>query len=397
MENYETRQLSYAKFLSIICLIAFFCFAASYMRLPIVPLYAKSLGIDTAHIGIINSIFYLSAGTLSLPLGILSDQLGRKRLAVSGLLLLSVSSFLLYYSETFISLSAVYLVYGFGMALFGPTMMSMVADFSPSTHLGRSYGWYTTAFYCGISLGPALGGFIGKNFGFIQVFFVSGIFLLLNIFITLIFLPGPPAAVAASHSKTKIISTIKKDILGNRPLIGCWIATLAGTFGLGTFITFVPLHAQNQGLKLDQIGIVFFVQGIVNALSRIPLGYLTDKAGDRKNLVVLGLIGFSISVAGFGISIKIDHFMICAMALGFSMAMAFTSIGALIAETVPPESRGLAMGGYNSIIYFSMMICSALMGYIIQRAGFNKGLSIAGIIIFVLIAFFYYLIKERTT
>jgi hypothetical protein len=31
------------------------------------------------------------------------------------------------------------------------------------------------------------------------------------------------------------------------------------------------------------------------------------------------------------------------------MALAFTSIGALIAETVNPESRGLTMGGYSTL------------------------------------------------
>lgn len=388
------KSLSYAMFLTTICLIAFGCFAASYMRLPIVPLYAKSLGINTALIGIINSFFFMTAGILSLPIGILSDQLGRKRLAVLGLILLSGTSFLLCISETHISLCGVYFIYGVGMALFGPSMMSLVADFSPSTHLGRSYGWYTTALYSGMSLGPALGGFVAENFGFTRVFLLSGIFLLLNICMALIFLPSPPRSYS-SNSRTQISLIIKQDIIQNRPLLGCWVATLGGAFGLGTFMTFVPLHAQNQGLKIDQIGMVFFIQGLVNALSRIPLGYLSDKVSGRKKLVVIGLTGFAASVSAFGMSASLNHFMICAVLMGFSMALAFTSVGALLAETVPPGSRGLAMGGYNTIIYIGMMICSALMGYIIQKTGFNNGFFIAAVIIIVLIALFYYLINDK--
>ncbi|QTA81440.1 Major facilitator superfamily transporter [Desulfonema limicola] len=394
IEHNTATPLSYAMFLTIICLIAFGCFTASYMRLPIVPLYAKSLGIDIAHIGIINSFFFMTAGILSLPIGILSDQLGRKRLAVLGLILLSGTSFLLCISETHISLCAVYFIYGVGMALFGPTMMSLVADFSPLTHLGRSYGWYTTALYSGMSLGPALGGFVAENFGFTRVFLLSGSFLLVNICITLIFLPSP-GRIHASGSKTQIFLIIKQDIIGNRPLLGCWAATLGGAFGLGTFMTFVPLHARNQGLKLDQIGIIFFIQGLVNALSRIPLGYLSDKVDGRQKLVVLGLTGFSASVAGFGMSVSLNHFIICAVAMGLSMALAFTSVGALLAETVPPGSRGLAMGGYNAMIYIGMMICSALMGYIIQKTGFNNGFLIAAVIIVALIALFYYLMGAK--
>ena len=41
--------------------------------------------------------------------------------------------------------------------------MSYVAGISPPTHLGRSYGWYTTALYVGMSLGPAAGGFVAHG------------------------------------------------------------------------------------------------------------------------------------------------------------------------------------------------------------------------------------------
>ena len=45
-----------------------------------------------------------------------------------------------------------------------------------------------------------------------------------------------------------------------------------------------------------------------------------------------------------------------------SLAIAFTAIGALIAETTEPRFRGLAMGGYNSAIYFGMMIGLTMIG-----------------------------------
>jgi predicted MFS family arabinose efflux permease len=55
------------------------------------------------------------------------------------------------------------------------------------------------------------------------------------------------------------------------------------------------------------------------------------------------------------------------------MAVAFTAIGALISEVVSPQSRGLAMGGYNSSIYFGMMLGSLLMGPVIREVGFSSG------------------------
>ncbi len=379
---------SYGMLMLISCGAAFACYFASNMRLPVVPLYARSLGINTAQIGFINSAFFLMAGLLSLPLGFVSDRLGRKLLAALGLLVISGASFMLYFSDTFVQLMLCYLFIGMGYAAFGPTMMSFVADISPATHLGRSYGWYTTALYCGMSLGPAAGGFLAQASGFLQVFLVSGILMFFTFWIVVSFLPRTQSVLGAGSQKTKI-ATLFRRLFKNRPLMGCWLVTLGGCFGLGMFITFIPLHAHNQGLNVSQIGLVFFVQGLTNALSRIPLGYLSDTVGDRKILVALGMMGFAAAMAGFGMSRTAVHFVVFAIALGVSMGLAFTSVGALIAETVDPESRGIAMGGYNTCIYFGMMISSTLMGTVIQMIGFEYVFYLTGLLNLMLIGIFY--------
>jgi DHA1 family multidrug resistance protein-like MFS transporter len=363
------------------------------MRLPVIPLYARSIGADTVQIGIINSAFLLIAGIMSLPLGILSDRFGRKLFAALGLIVLSVTSFLLYFTKTPMQIMWIYLLFGAGLAAFGPTMMSFVADFSPKTHLGRSYGWYTTAIYTSMSLGPAIGGFIAQQRGFLQVFLISGMIIFLSFWVVVLFLP-PTHLVIADRPKKRKPSIIIRELLKNRPLLSCWLVTFGGCFALGMFITFLPLHAQNQSLTVWQIGLVFAVQGLANALSRIPFGHLSDKVANRSTLVVIGFIGFAASMAGFAISKSTIHFLIFAIAFGASMGLAFTSVGALIAEVVSLESRGLAMGGYNTCIYFGMMASSASMGGIIRKIGFEGGFFITAVINLFLVGFFYLLMKE---
>ena len=384
---------SYGTLLLISCGVAFICYLGSYMRLPVIPLYARSIGADTVQIGIINSAFLLIAGILSLPLGILSDRFGRKLFASLGLIVLSVTSFLLYFSKTPIQIMWIYLLFGAGLAAFGPTMMSFVADFSPITHLGRSYGWYTTAIYTSMSLGPAIGGFVAQQRGFLQVFLISGAIIFLSFWVVVLFLP-PTHLVIADRPKKRKPSIIIRELLKNRPLLSCWLVTFGGCFALGMFVTFLPLHAQNQSLTVWQIGLVFAVQGLANALSRIPFGHLSDKIANRSTLVVIGFIGFAASMAGFAISKSIIHFVTFAIAFGASMGLAFTSVGALIAEVVSLESRGLAMGGYNTCIYFGMMASSASMGGIIRKIGFEGGFFITAVINLFLVGFFYLLMKE---
>jgi len=360
------------------------------MRLPVVPLYARTLDITTVQIGVFNAAFFLMAGLLSLPMGMVSDRTGSKPVATTGAVILTLAAFSLYLCDTFPSITLVYLFFGIGIAAFGPTMMSFVATISPNTHLGRSYGWYTTALFCGMSLGPALGGFLAQKTGFVSVFTAIGVILLINLAVLLFFMPatGPQAAVTSGPKKE---TPPLKNLFHNRALIACWQVSLFACFGMGVFISFVPLHAHNLGLNVKEIGMVFFVQGLCNGFSRIPFGHLSDKVTNRGTLVVVGIAGYTVSLAGFGACQNLAHFIGFAILSGFSLGLAFTSVGALIAEVVPVESRGVAMGGYNTCIYFGMMLSSAGMGGIIPIIGFANGfyltalLNAAAIGIFVLL------------
>ncbi|CAB5166528.1 hypothetical protein D3OALGB2SA_5792 [Olavius algarvensis associated proteobacterium Delta 3] len=389
----EIQQRPFRLMVGICCLIAFTCYFGSYMRLPVVPLFASSLGIDTAQIGLINSAFFLMAGLLSLPLGAVSDRMGAKPMAATGLLILAGTSFLLYFSTHFFHFLLLYVLFGVGIAAFGPTMMSAVANFAPPTHLGRVYGWYTTALFCAMSLGPAAGGYAAREFGFQPVFLISGAIILGGFALTVGLFPG---------TRSREIGGTGQSLSGfpalfkNRSLMGCWAATLGGCFGLGMFITFLPLYAVEQGLPVSQIGLLFFYQGMFNALSRFPFGILSDRMSDRRILVVAGFIGIIASNIGFGMSARVIHFMMWAILLGISMGLAFTSVGALVAEAVSPGQRGLAMGGYNAAIFFGMMMSSASMGAVIEKADFSTGFFTAAVIVLIFSGVFYLLTADKS-
>lgn len=393
--NANLSHKSYLTLLYICCAVVFGCYFGTYLRLPVVPLYAVSLGADTVEVGLINAAFLLMAGLLSLPLGMFSDRLGTKLTAASGILILSASSFLVCISHSPLQLIWIYLFSGVGLAAFGPSLMAFVANISPATHLGRSYGWYTTAIYSGMTLGPAVGGFMAQEAGFTLTFFISGLSIFLTFWAFLFLLPSS-RSLPTTHQPARSGATAAMvwELLDNLPLLGCWLGTLGGCFGLGLFITFLPLHAQDRGLSLGEIGLVFAAQGILNVLSRIPFGHLSDRAGNRGLLAIAGLLGVVGCTAGLGLAGRFLTFMVWAAFLGISMGLAFTSIGALTAEAAPPEFRGLAMGGYNASIYLGMMLSSAGMGPVIGKLGFTDGFLLTALINLALVAGFYLLLRR---
>jgi DHA1 family multidrug resistance protein-like MFS transporter len=394
MHSESGRPYRYTTLLCICCTIVLGCYIGTYMRFPVVPLFAQSLGADTVMVGLINAAFLLAAGTLSLPLGLIAARLGMKRLIGAGLLMLAASSFLLAVSSTPPQLIWIYLFSGAGLAAFGPTTMSYVAGISPPTHLGRAYGWYTTALYVGMSLGPGAGGFIAEAWGFPLVFILSGVTIFITFWITFFFLPRARHVMTVERHGSAIGRAAVLDAFKNLPLLGSWLATAGGCFGLGLFITYLPLHAHAQGLSYGQIGLVFAIQGVVNAASRLPCGHLSDRVKHRSLLVVWGLLGVAVSLAGYGISRRPLDFNLCAVGMGLSMGLTFTSVAAFCVETVLPEFRGLAMGGYNSAIYLGMMVSSGGLGPIIARLGFTDGFLITALMTLLLTGVSYLLMKR---
>ncbi|HOV87527.1 MAG TPA: MFS transporter [Syntrophobacteraceae bacterium] len=370
---------TYEALLVLCCVVTSMCYLGSHMRIPVVPLFARTLGADTFQVGAVNASFLFTAALLSLPLGLLSDRLGRKRLITAGLLIISLSSFLLCFSTTVLEMIGIYLLFGTGLAAFAPTMMSFVADFSPPTHLGRSYGWYTLALYGGMSTGPALGGALAGWVGFQWTFAVSGAVTLAVLFLVAGLLPRAGQVLVNRPSK-RPTGEVAKELVKNAPLLACWVATLGGCLGLGMFVTFVPLYAQDQGVRVEQIGFIFGLQALCNALSRIPFGRLSDRAAKRSRLATAGLLGLSVSIAGLGPARGMGAFLLFAAGLGISMGIAFTAIGALISEVVAPDARGLAMGGYNSAIYIGMMVSSLVMGAVIREIGFKNAFLIVAVL-----------------
>jgi MFS family permease len=258
-------------------------------------------------------------------------------------------------------------------------MMSYVADFTPATHLGRAYGWYTMAIYSAMTLGPAAGGFLGHALGLRTVFLVAGAVILLMIGVV-----GPFLPISDNHphegGERPNFSAQARELLANRGYLASLLATLGSCFGFGVFIAFFPLFARSQGIEAGGTGLVFAAQALANTLTRLPFGYLSDRAARRSRLVVLGLAVFSVSLAGLALCNGLIPFMLVAAVLGAGMGVAYTAIGALITEAVPARMRGLAMGGYSSCIYLGMMASSAIMGGVIKGIGFAGGFLVTALV-----------------
>jgi DHA1 family multidrug resistance protein-like MFS transporter len=375
----------------LLCLIGFAAFFSSYLRIPVMPLLAAALGAGPAQVGAINGAFMLTAGLLSIPAGLLADRTGRKLPIVAGVIATAASSLLVTLCQQPGQMVAAYVLFGAGLAAFAPGMLSLVADVMPAQRLGQAYGWYTTAIYSAMTLGPATGGYLAKTLGLRQVFAVSGGLLVVVALLALLVLPkGPPRH--RTDLQAALAGSIK--LLRNRSLLACLLATAGSCISFGVFLTFLPLYATLHGYDPAQVGLVFAAQAVTNVLFRVPIGRLADRC-DRSLLVAAGLVFLAIALAAMGQVVQLGPMLGCAVVMGVGMALTFTAIGALIAELIPAVQRGLAMGMYNSCIYLGLMTGATVMGLALKQIGYPVGFAAAGAVSLVALVLFFLMMRDQ--
>ncbi len=351
--------------------IVFFAYLGSFLRLPIIPLYASELGADKFEIGIITFGFMLTAFILAFPMGFSSDKFGRKKLILLGLFLNMVSSLILFMSENVLEIFFANIVGGAGVATFAPSLSSYVGDISK--RLGKAYGYFTACMQSGMAAGPLMGGILADALGYVYSFLISALIIFICIPISLFI-----SEVYMRRPKESFFKNLYL-LLRERKISGSWIAVLSVAFAFGVFMPFFPLYASEVGYSTSIIGLFFMIQAFFNALSRIPVGYLAD-AVERKNfipsfsMIVLSLLIFILpNFKDFYSLVLISAF------IGFSMGSSTTVLSTILAENSPPRLRGLTMSGFNAFLYLGFALSSFICGYFVNEYGYFYGFSLGSL------------------
>lgn len=371
------------------CLVTFALYTGTYMRIPILPLFAQEVGAGPTLVGLITSAFMLVAAALAIPFGFLSDRWGRKRVIFLGILCAGVSAVLLYYAQNPYHIMAIAALAGVGIAAFTPPMMSYVGDVARQGEVGRAYGWYTTALYLGMTLGPAVGGWVGGSWNIRSTFLASAAVVSLA-FIFATFLGKTNSSEGRGHHAPAAIFSAWGELKNNRMVLACWLATFTSCFSWGVSMTFLPLYARAQNISTHIIGLLFAGQALSNALSRLPVGHWTDRVGERRPFIFWGTVGTSLTVGALCLFGDWHYLLLLTCLNGIFMGITFIGVGAQLSESTAPAHRGLAMGGYSTFIYGGMMVGPALAGKAISVYGYTFGFAGTAVLCLLGSAAFYF-------
>src|SRR5689334_15879368 len=165
-----------ARSFMLICTVGIFCFISYNMvRMPVLALFAESLGASPERIGLVVAMSTLTGVFLKLPSGALSDIYGRRFLLRVGVIAFGVPPFLYPFVTNVDALIALRFVHGLATAIFAPAALATVADLYLERR-GAAMGTYTASTQAGALLGPVIGGWLVYAAGFPVTFVTAGLF-----------------------------------------------------------------------------------------------------------------------------------------------------------------------------------------------------------------------------
>ena len=152
--------------LLVVCMTSFITpFLASSVNVALPSINTDFAIPDQALLGWIVTGFLLSAAVFVVPFGRIADMRGRKKMFVSGLLIIVVSSFFCSISTTELMLIASRVIEGVGSAMIFGTGIAILTSAFPAKHRGNVLGINVAIVYVGSSSGPFLGGIITQYAG----------------------------------------------------------------------------------------------------------------------------------------------------------------------------------------------------------------------------------------
>ena len=134
------------------------------------PSIGKELHANAISLGWVISSFILTSAIFLLPFGRLGDIIGRKKVFTLGILLFTVSTFLILFAHSIISLIILRIFQGFSSAMIFGTSMAILTSVFQTGERGRAIGINITATYLGLSLGPVIGGLLTHYLGWRSIF-----------------------------------------------------------------------------------------------------------------------------------------------------------------------------------------------------------------------------------
>ena len=340
-------------------------------RVPLLPLFARSLGADAPMVGFVVGASTLTGIALKLPAGAWSDVLGRRPLLVAGGLVFALLPFTYLGVTSLVALIALRFVHGAATATFGPVAAASLSDIAPATRRGTWLSGYSTIQGVGQTLGPILAGYLLVSGRYDLAFVASGVIALP---VPLIVFGWPTSHV--SHESRVETHPLRQFTQGVSEIMRSRLILLtsgaqAAQFVLnGSLNAFLPLFGRDVlGLQITHLGWLFGIQTVTTLAARPVMGMLSDRLG-RRMVIVTGLTVCGVGVLAISMATSLTSLLPAVVFYALGVAVTTSATSAFITDLARRAQYGAAHGVFGTIYDIGDALGPIAAGLLVAGVGY---------------------------
>lgn len=345
------------------------------MIYSVMPLFLMSIGASKASLGLIEGVAESTASLIKALSGFWSDKIGKnKPFMLVGYALSAI--ILPLYAFVISPMQVLLLRFAerFGKGIRTAPRDSLIAASVTNNETGKGFGLQKAMDNSGAIAGPLIAFALLSLFpgNYRLIFILAGIPAIAGIFVIIFGIKEVRKSKAELFQKFRF-----RDF----PRRYWFFLGIIFVFTLGNSTDALLLVKANEaGIKVAFIPLVYLVTNLVSVLAAIPAGTLSDRVGKGKVLVV-GFLIYAVVYFLFGSAVDRGVLIMLFAMYGLYSAATDGVQKAFVSDMVDKNKRGTGLGIYNALLGITLLPASVIAGVLYDKVGsgipFRLGAALA--------------------
>lgn len=356
------------------CLTTGLFWFSVYTYVPILPIYAASLGASYKMVGLIVGSYGITQLLLRIPQGIVSDRCRRRKIFVVAAMAIAGISAL----GMWLAPDVKALLFFRGLSGVSSTawvvMVVLFASYFPSSEAPRAYGVLNSVNFAGQLAGMFAGGLAAERYGPQGAFVLAAVGAIAGMMFSLLIKETAPVEATPLR-----LADIKKILRNFHLLLASGMAILVQFLVYGSVFGFVPLAAKQMGASSLELGLLTTLSVAPGVAGSMLSGTWFARKMGLSRTICLGFVLLAITTAATPMLTSLTQLYTLQFIGGFGRGLAFPLLMTLGVKSVDESVRATAMGVFQSLYAGGMFAGPVLVGMIGDWAGLNAGFWLCGV------------------
>ena len=345
---------------------------------PVLALYARSFGVTQSAIGVAIAVYGLARFLVAMPVGRLTDVVGRRTALALGGLVTAAGNLLCALAPSFAVFVAARFVAGVGAALVLVAGQIVLADITTPAHRGRVMAIYQGVFVFAVGVGPLPGGVLAERYGLAAPFLIYAAMGTVAAIVAWLQIPETRATglSAADAAAPPPFAAQVRLLTGHAGFVLVALVSFMNAVArTGALFNVIPVLARDRlDLSADRIGVGLALSSLVGLILAYPAGVLVDRWG-RKVVIVPATLVSGVSMILFLTASSYAGFLIACVTWSLAVGVSGAAPAAYAADVAPPRMNAAAMSTFRMLADLGYVLGPIVLGLVTDGVGANAALG----------------------